>query len=67
MKITEPENRDQAIALYNISRKWRVPPHEYVFGTDLDIQDKLDIDFVINYIGTEFEAEQLENAEKGDT
>lgn len=35
-----------------------------MFGPDLEPQDKLDIDFVVNYVGKQWEAEQREKDEK---
>ena len=63
-KITLPENKDHAIALYNTAKKWNVQPSYYTFGPDLPTQDQYDIDFVINYIGTVHENEMAKKAEK---
>ena len=41
----------------------KIRPSEYLYGEELSLQDKADIDFIVVSIGKDYEAEQAKNQE----
>ena len=62
--LIHPKNREQVVALFFFCGKQQSIA-EYLFGKNIALQDKLDIDFIVDTIGEKAKAERLEELQDG--
>lgn len=62
--IQQEQNRDEVLALYYTAKEFGQRPSYYAFGTNVQITSQYEIDFYVNAIGKEHEAELADEAKQ---